>query len=123
VLLLDDEADIGDAMAALLGAHGVQLEVVTHEAAAEQALAQAARNERPFAALICDYRLAEGADGLEAAQRLRDRFNPELPFLLMTGETSPQRLQRVRDSGVTVLFKPVTAPELLQTLARLVEKA
>ncbi len=123
VLLLDDEADIGDAMAALLGSHGVQLEVVTHEAAAEQALAQAALHGRPFAALICDYRLAEGADGLEAAQRLRARFNPGLPFLLMTGETSPQRLQRVRDTGVTVLFKPVTAPELLQTLAKLVQKA
>ncbi|QCB47835.1 hybrid sensor histidine kinase/response regulator [Hydrogenophaga sp. PAMC20947] len=122
VLLLDDEVDIGDAMAALLSSHGVQLQVVTDEAAAEHAFGQAAQEGRPFAALICDYRLAEGADGLEAAHRLRAAFNPDLPFLLMTGETSPQRLQRVRDTGVTVLFKPVVAQVLLQTLAKLIAK-
>lgn len=120
VLLLDDEADIGDAMAALLASHGVHLEVATDESAAEQAFARAAQQRQPFAALICDYRLAKGADGLEAAHRLRARFDPDLPFLLVTGETSPQRLQRVRDTGVTVLFKPVVAQTLLQTLANLV---
>ncbi|MBW7834089.1 MAG: hybrid sensor histidine kinase/response regulator [Simplicispira suum] len=123
VLLLDDEADIGEAMTALLASYGVQLEVVTHEAAAEQAFSQAAVEARPFAALICDYRLAEGADGLETAQRLRAKFNPELPFLLVTGETSPQRLQRIRSSGVPVLFKPVVAQTLIQTLAKLIAKA
>lgn len=123
VLLLDDEADIGEAMTALLASFGVQLEVVTHEAAAEQAFTQAALEARPFAALICDYRLAEGADGLETAQRLRAKFNPELPFLLVTGETSPQRLQRIRSSGVPVLFKPVVAQTLIQTLAKLIAKA
>ncbi|WP_245901427.1 hybrid sensor histidine kinase/response regulator [Simplicispira suum] len=123
VLLLDDEADIGEAMTALLASYGVQLEVVTHEAAAEQAFTQAAVEARPFAALICDYRLAEGADGLETAQRLRAKFNPELPFLLVTGETSPQRLQRIRSSGVPVLFKPVVAQTLIQTLAKLIAKA
>jgi signal transduction histidine kinase len=123
VLLLDDEIDIGHAMAALLNSHGVQLEVVTHEAAAEQAFALAALEARPFAALICDYRLAEGADGLEAARRLRAKFNPNLPFLLVTGETSPQRLQRIRDSGVPVLYKPVVAEALLETLAKLISKA
>jgi signal transduction histidine kinase/CheY-like chemotaxis protein len=123
VLLLDDEADIGEAMTALLASYGVQLEVVTHEAAAEQAFTQAALEARPFAALICDYRLAEGADGLESAHRLRAKFNPNLPFLLVTGETSPQRLQRVRDNGVPVLFKPVVAQTLIQTLAKLIAKA
>ena len=123
ILLLDDEADIGEAMVALLAAHGVQLTVVTREAAAQAALAQATLNGQPYAALICDYRLAEGADGLEAGQRLRAQFNPELPFLLVTGETSPQRLQCVREKGVPVLFKPVAAQTLLQTLAKLVPRA
>ncbi len=122
VLLLDDEADIGDAMTALLASYGVQLEVVRNEAAAEQAFIEADLEARPFAALICDYRLAEGADGLETAFRLRTKFHPGLPFLLVTGETSPQRLQRVRDSGVPVLFKPVVAQSMIQALARLIAK-
>jgi signal transduction histidine kinase len=117
VLLLDDETDIGDAMRALLASHGVRLEVVADEAAAEIAFTQAALRQQPFAALICDYRLAEGADGLQAARRLRAKYDPALPFLLVTGETAPHRLQNVRDAGVPVLFKPVAAPLLLQTLA------
>ena len=37
----------------------------------------------------------------------------------MTGETAPDRLQRVADSGLPVLFKPVSAEVLLQALADL----
>jgi signal transduction histidine kinase len=122
VLLLDDETDIGDAMTALLTSHGVQLEVVTNEAAAAAAFTQAALQQKPFGALICDYRLADGADGLQAAKRLRARFDPQLPFLLITGETAPHRLQSVRDADVPVLFKPVAIPVLLKALADLIAR-
>lgn len=122
MLLLDDEADVGDAMTALLASHGVHLEVVTNEAEAETAFTRAALQQKPFAALICDYRLAEGVDGLQAAQRLRAHFNPQLPLLLVTGDTAPNRLQSVRDADVPVLFKPVAIPLLLKTLADLTSR-
>jgi signal transduction histidine kinase/CheY-like chemotaxis protein len=118
VLLLDDERDIGEAVAALLDVHGVECTVVTDEARAEQALAEARSARRPFEALLCDYRLADGADGLEAAKRLRTHGG-DVPLLLVTGETSPERLQRVRESGVPVLFKPATAAALVRALADL----
>ena len=119
VLLIDDEADIGDAMAALLSSCGVALQVVRDETLASAAFTQAAAQATPFDALVCDYRLADGADGLDVALRLRTRFDPQLPLLLVTGETAPARLQRVRDSGVPVLFKPVAAEVLLAALAAL----
>lgn len=120
VLLVDDEADITDALAAFLEAWGVASETARDEDGAAQALQAAAEQQQPFDALLCDYRLAEGADGLAATQRLRARFDPALPVLLITGETAPERLQRVRDSGVPVLFKPVDPDRLLQALSRLV---
>lgn len=123
MLLLDDEADIGDAMTALLASHGVHLEVVTNEAEAAAAFIRAAVQKNPFAALMCDYRLAEGVDGLQAAQRLRAQFDPQLPFLLVTGDTAPHRLQSVRDADVPVLFKPVAIPLLLKTLADLTSQS
>ncbi len=43
--------------------------------------------------------------------------------MLVTGETSPERLQHVRASGVPVLFKPVNAAALLHALADVVPKA
>jgi CheY-like chemotaxis protein len=116
VLLIDDEADIGLAVAALLGSCGVAVTVVQHANGAIAAFELAVLNSAPFDCLICDYRLAEGADGLEVALALRQRFDPGLPVLLVTGETAPERLQRVRDSGLAVLFKPVPGGTLLTAL-------
>lgn len=114
VLLVDDEADIGEAMASLLASHGVALRVARNEAQAQAALAL-----HPVQVLVCDYRLADGVDGLAVGLRLRQRFGPQLPLLMVTGETAPERLQRVADSGLPVLFKPVSAEVLLQALADL----
>ncbi|MCJ0765859.1 sensor histidine kinase [Variovorax terrae] len=121
VLVIDDETAIRQAVSDLLQAHGVAVEAVAGEAEAEavlaQSAAQAAQGASPVEALLCDVRLADGADGLAAAQRLRARFG--LPVLLITGETAPRRLQQVHDSGLRVLFKPVAGDALLQALAAL----
>jgi len=119
VLLVDDETDITDALSAFLQAWGVASETARDEDGAALALQAAAARQQPFDALVCDYRLAEGADGLAASQRLRRRCGLTLPVLLITGETAPERLLRVRDSGVPVLFKPVDPERLLQALAHL----
>ena len=122
VLLIDDEADIGDAMVALLNVHGVQLQVARDEPQAIRAFEQAAANGQPLQALVCDYRLANGVDGLDLSQRLRQQFSPQLPLLLVTGETAPERLLTVRDSNLPVLFKPVAAAALMAALASAVSE-
>ncbi len=119
VIVLDDEDAVGDAVVALLRAHGVETQAVRTEHDAHDALDLAHRSGRPFDALMCDFRLADGIDGLDAALRLRSRGPLLLPVLLVTGETSPERLQRVHESGMSVLFKPATGPTLLQALAGL----
>jgi CheY-like chemotaxis protein len=93
---------------------------VADEAGAVEELARAEAERQPFDMLLCDYRLADGADGLDAGLRLQQRLNSGVPLLLVTGETAPHRLQRVRESGVPVLFKPVVAEKLLQTMSALV---
>lgn len=53
--------------------------------------------------IICDYRLSEGATGLDAIQKLRDVF--EIPALLVSGDGSlPQS-----DGAYRLLHKPVSA--------------
>jgi len=120
VLLIDDESEIREAMTALLQGYSLDVVAVADEAAAVEALAHPGAHARPFALLLCDYRLADGVDGLDVGQRLRERFQLHAPLLLITGETAPERLQRVRASGVPVLFKPVSAATLLQAMAELV---
>ncbi|MBB4223491.1 ATP-binding response regulator [Variovorax guangxiensis] len=117
VLLLDDELEIREAMTGLLRSHAIDAHAVSDEAGAAAALRQATREGRPFDLLLCDYRLADGADGLDAGLRLSQADGAATPLLLITGETSPDRLQRVRESQVPVLFKPVVADLLLQAMA------
>lgn len=122
VLLVDDEDDIADAMQTVMHCVGVQLHRAADAAQAHAACAQAAHDGTPFDALICDLRLAEGADGLTLALTLRERHagaTGPLPTLIITGETAPEPLQRVRATGLPVLFKPVDASRLLQALGQL----
>ena len=122
ILLIDDESAIGEAMAALLGSYGVDFLAARDETTAMAAFSQAVALGAQFDALICDYRLADGANGLDVAQRLCKKFAPKLPVLLVTGETEPDKLQLLRDSGVPVLLKPVAAATLIKTLASLRRK-
>ncbi|QXL85374.1 HAMP domain-containing sensor histidine kinase [Comamonas sp. NLF-1-9] len=115
-LLLDDEADVRLAMVQLLQAYEVHACAVADEAQARGALAQARAAGQPFDLLICDFRLAGGADGLQAGMALAREFAP-LALLLVTGETAPERLRHVRSAGVPVLFKPVGGEQLLQAIA------
>jgi len=121
VLLVDDEDAIAQAMAALMQAHGVDLVCAANAAQAHQRLAAARAAGQPFDALVCDLRLPGGADGLALALALRQQQTPPLPTLIITGETAPAALQRVRASGLPLLSKPVAAATLLQTLARIAQ--
>jgi hypothetical protein len=107
-------------MTGLLRSHAVEAQAVGDEASAARALAQARGEGRPFELLLCDYRLADGADGLDAGLRLSRAGDVATPLLLITGETSPDRLLRVRESRVPVLFKPVVANRLLEAMSEAV---
>ncbi len=120
VLLIDDEADIRAAMTELLGSYGIEAVAVPGEAEAAEWLAGGAPG-RPFVVLMCDYRLADGADGLEAGQRLCERFLTPQSLLLITGETSPERLLSARASGVPILFKPVVPAALLRAVLQVAQ--
>ena len=66
--------------------------------------------------MMSDYRLAHGVDGVDLAMRLRTELMPNLPLLIITGETAPERLQHIHDLRLSVLFKPVAVPRLMEAL-------
>ena len=123
VLLVDDEDAIAQAMAALMQAHGVDLARAANAAQARQLFDAARTAGLPFGALLCDLRLPGGADGLALALQLRQQQTPPLPAVIITGETAPAALQRVRASGLPLLSKPVAATTLLHTLAHIAQAA
>jgi signal transduction histidine kinase len=116
VLVLDDEQEIRAALSALLASFGIDVVTVPDIDTAEAEVLKAMDALQPFDTLICDYRLANGADGLDFAESILRRPELGLAVILLTGETAPDRLHRASATGVRVLFKPVSAQDLLRAL-------
>ncbi len=72
--------------------------------------------------LICDYRLPGPTDGIRAVHLLRAEFNEEIPALLITGDTAPDRLREARDSGILLLHKPVAFSRLRAAVGNMLRR-
>ncbi|MBX2838539.1 MAG: response regulator [Gammaproteobacteria bacterium] len=108
--IIDDEVEILEAMQTLLEGDGFELVCApTLEAAREQLVAI----DRIPDAIVADYRLELGATGVQVIGLLREEFNAEIPAVLVTGDTAPERLADATASGFALLHKPVD-PGLLR---------
>jgi len=112
ILVVDDNQDAADSLAALLRAAGFEVEVSFD---GNSALALAER----FGPTACvlDIRMP-GMDGYELARRLRERM-PELPPMLatLTAFGGNDHLDRAVDAGFDLHFtKPADPRELINTL-------
>ena len=71
--------------------------------------------------IICDYRLRAHEDGIRAIERLRSEYNDdEIPGMLITGDTAPDRLREAEESGLSLLHKPVSNSRLRASIAHAV---
>ena len=114
VLVLDDESDVRDATARVLAQWGCV--VVT---AGDRESAICGCTSAPDA-MIVDFRLGNGADGLDAIRALRARFGP-VPALLVSGASNAADLARIEASGVPLLHKPLPPARLRSVLAHLLQ--
>ena len=56
---------------------------------------------------------------VQAINAIRHVLGYPIPAVLITGDTSPDQVKRVHDSGHRVLFKPVLPKELSSMLRQL----
>jgi CheY-like chemotaxis protein len=113
VLVVDDEAAICEAMSRLLEIWGHQ--VIAALSGADMLARLATCDQRPQL-IVCDYRLQDGENGIDVIRRLQFEFNEEIPAMLITGDTAPDRLQSARDSGFLLLHKPLSAERLREAI-------
>ena len=64
--------------------------------------------------------MRENENGSEAIERLRSEYNEEIPGMLITGDTAPDRLKEAQESGFLLLHKPVPNSRLRASIAHLV---
>ncbi len=70
-------------------------------------------------AILSDYRLPGGTDGLSGIQTIRRVLGRDVPAVLLTGELSADLVRAARDAGCLVLAKPAPPNRILSTLAEL----
>ena len=117
IVVLDDDHTVREAMQMLLSDWGCQ---VIAEATVEEAAARIRQAGRFPTLMIADYRLRGGMNGIDAIDRIRALTKQSLPAVLITGDTGAERLREVRESGITLLHKPVVVTQLSDTLSRLI---
>jgi len=114
--VIDDDELVLDGMGRLLQGWGCQ--VVT-AASDELVLGRLATDGRRPDLIISDYQLAAGRTGLEAIEQLRCALGGQIPALLISGDTAPERLRAANASGYELLHKPVAPAALRATLNHL----
>lgn len=116
ILVVDDETAVQEGMRSLLCSWGH--EVIVAGSCAEMIARIAACRIRADL-LICDYRLRDDENGIDVIRRLQSEYNEEIPAVLMTGDTAPDRLAEAKASGFALLHKPVASAKLRAAIGNL----
>jgi signal transduction histidine kinase len=117
VLVIDDEPEVRAGMRTLLQHLGCRVAVCGGYAEAERLLDDQALE---VDLIVADFRLRQHENGIDTVRRLRARLG-EVPALLVSGDTAPERLREAQSSGLPLLHKPVSAEKLTQTMLALLQ--
>ena len=117
VLVVDDDEPVRLGMQSLLASWGCHC--LCAESAAD-ALARLHQMPQPDV-VVTDFRLRHEETGRQVLDTLRAHLQRSVPAIIMTGDTSPQRLRDAQSTGALLLHKPVSAAQLREALLELVQ--
>ncbi|MBI5110318.1 MAG: response regulator [Rhodocyclales bacterium] len=117
VLVVEDEAAIRGGLQTLLQDWGC--EVSTAGSMAEALTVDIALHGT-LDAVVCDVGLPGPGNGIDTIAALRARHDPDLPALLVTGDTSQAALRAAHEAGLVVLHKPIKPARLRAALSHAV---
>lgn len=114
VLIIDDDAPIRTGLKMMLESWGYQTAIAAN---AEDAVDLVKSGLKPDI-IVSDFRLGQGMNGINAINTVHTILNHKTPALIITGDTSPERIREVNTSGFSILHKPFAAKELESKLER-----
>lgn len=116
VLLVDDDALVREAAAAILERFGC---VVVVAESGEEALELMQASGFTPEAMLVDYRLRGASTGVEVIGQVTTHCARIVPAALLTGDTAPDRLREVQASGYALCHKPLSGAKLRALLSSL----
>jgi len=71
--------------------------------------------------IFSDYQLSEGRTGTQAVKRLRTYLDSDVPAIIITGDTSRERMQEIQAEGMQVLHKPASTSQIREMIGTLID--
>lgn len=115
VLAIDDDESVRLGMQALLQSWGCHCTTAESSADALEHIEDSTPD-----LIITDFRLRHEETGKQVLQALRAYLGVSVPAIIMTGDTSPQRLRDAQTTSALLLHKPVSTGQLRDAIVQLV---
>ena len=115
VAVIDDDDNVRRGMISML--ESFDYEAVAAESAVQMIRILRLRELTPDF-LVVDYRLPDNQTGDSAIRQVRAAFDIEFPAMIITGDTSPGRVNEAASSGFELMHKPVEPAELVKRISR-----
>lgn len=120
IIVIDDEADILLGLTMFLQSQGHEVHALCC-VECESCLATLKTIDTPPDIIVADYRLRNNQTGVQAIEMLRKTFEQEIPAMILTGDTAPERLTEVVSSGLPIMHKPIEAGALQTEIERMLK--
>jgi PAS domain S-box-containing protein len=114
VLVVDDDPLVRKSTQGIVESWGGRVSM-----AASVAQVKEVHNKADYDLVICDYRLPDGT-GIEISEWIKANSVTQPAFILISGDTSPDVLQKVSDQGIHLLHKPVRPAKLRSLIQHLI---
>lgn len=109
VLVVDDDELLRSTMQQLLERWGASVRTIADGINAADWLSS--DDWRPDI-VIADYCLPHGQVGIDVIDAIRSKIDQEMPGVIVTADTDPLVIARIRDRNLPVLIKPINPPKL-----------
>lgn len=125
IIIIDDHEGIRYSLSNMLTDWGCNVNSFESADSACKALNQSSAWKPNL--IISDYRLRNNLTGIEAIEQLRATLNYAIEAILISGDTSPEKIKEIEESGLTLLHKPIKPAKLrvviTQIMKPILEKA
>lgn len=120
VLVVDDQHGVTRALSTVMRRSGFEATCFNSGNAAIEFATASAGTGQPIAAVVLDIHMPD-VSGLVVSQKLRTALGPQVPIVILSGDSSMETLNSLPHVGATHFFsKPIRADQLIAHLKELI---